>query len=137
MPGTGMPLDWLVERMEQCKAMEKILLLDVVHAGNGADLAQQPSNPVLLSKLKTPLATVVVIANSSADERGTELTNERHGLFGRAVADGFAGEADDDRDLKVTVKELVDHVKKRLATAKLPEGVKQTPYVLNAKGNSP
>jgi hypothetical protein len=128
MPGTGLPLDWLVEQIEGCKADEKLLLLDLVHAGSGRDLDRQPSLPDLIYQLKTPIHSVDIIGSAGAGQRGSVLPAERQGAFAHFVARGFAGEADADRDLVVTGDELETYLKAQFAEVSLPGGVEQGPF---------
>ncbi|REJ93888.1 MAG: hypothetical protein DWQ29_03425, partial [Planctomycetota bacterium] len=138
MPGTGLPLDWVIEQIEACRADEKILLLSVVNSGGGEDLEHQPSTPDLLYKLQTPIKTIDVIGSCSEEERGLNLPNSRHSLFGRFVADGFAGAADADKDLEITAGELFDYLESRFETADLPGDAVQTPFRLgNSSGGDP
>ena len=87
MSATGLPLDWLVEQIEGCKAEEKLLLLDIVHAGRGSDLDQQPSLPQLVYQLKTPIHSIDIIGSASEDQRGNVLPDERHGAFAHFVSE--------------------------------------------------
>jgi len=133
MPETGLPLDWLVERLEACPVTDKLLLLDVVHEGNGTDLDQQPSTPDLVYGLKTPILTLDVIGSCSENQRG-HLLDQRRGAFAEFVSAGLSGPADVDRDLRVTGDELFEYLKQRFAEAQLPGGAMQTPFRLAPRG---
>ena len=112
---TGLPLDWLVEQLEACPAEEKLLLLDVVHDGNGPDLKRQPSLPEMLGKLSTPVETVDIIGSSDGTRPPGVLKDRRHGVFADLVAKGFAGAADDRLDLRVSGSELFRYLQKSLS----------------------
>lgn len=128
MPGTGLPLDWLVEQIEGCKAGEKLLLLDLVHTGRGEDLAREPSLPEMIYQLKTPIRTVDIIGSASEEQRGQVLPAERQGAFAHFVALGFAGAADANRDLVITGDELESYLETQFAEASFSGGAKQQPF---------
>jgi hypothetical protein len=121
MPLTGLPLDWLVERLEAASSQDKLLLLDCTHPGTGRDLERQPSPPELLARLKTPLRTVTVVASCGEGERGQILPEADRGLFAHFVAEAFSGRADRDRDLHVSAEELFEFLQ-----SEMPAG-SQTP----------
>src|SRR5262249_4974034 len=111
MEETGLKLDWLVEKLEECPSQDKILLLDFSHKGTGGkDLEQQPSTAEMVQKLKTPLKTTSIIASCSPGERGLAIAGQNRSLFAQCVADGFSGRADANLDLRVTAPELFAHL---------------------------
>ena len=69
MSATGIPLDEIIETLERCPAQNKLLLLDLTHAGDRPDVAGQPDLPRLLSSLKAQPKTVRNIGASSENER--------------------------------------------------------------------
>ncbi|WP_197443804.1 serine/threonine-protein kinase [Maioricimonas rarisocia] len=115
MQQTGLPLDWLVQQLEASPAEEKILLLDVVQAGDGPDLKRQPSLPEMIDKLSTPVETVDIIGSSDRSRPPGILKNRQHGAFADLVARGFAGAADANRDLRITGDELFGYLQRRFA----------------------
>lgn len=134
MPATGLPLDWLVTQLERCATEDKLLLLDIVHEGNGPDLAQQPPLPDMLYKLKSTIRQTDVIGSASAGQRGLDLPGTNHGAFARFLAEGYSGAADADEDLHITGDELYSFLKRQLASAELPGGKQQMPFRLKASG---
>ncbi len=107
MEKSGLPLDGLVDLLERCPAQEKLLLLDLTHAGDHPDVEGQPDLPKLLSALTTPLKTVRIIGASSEGERSVAIEDGRRGWFGTSLDRAFAGAADADRDLKIRADELI------------------------------
>ncbi len=130
---TGLPLQWLVDRLEGCKAKEKLLLLDCGRAGDGADLEREPSSAEMLGSLDAPpgraaLRTVTAIANSKAGGRGAVWPERGHGLFAALAAEGYSGAADKNRDLRLEPTELFGYLQEailspaeKLAVAQSPE----------------
>jgi serine/threonine-protein kinase len=127
MAKTGVPLDWLVQRLEECAAEDKLLLLDCSHLGNQKDLQSQPSTATMVRKIKTPRKTTSIIASCDDGQRGIDLKEKQLSLFASYVAEGFGGPADANRDLRVTAQELFDFLKKSMDAARIEGGVKQTP----------
>lgn len=116
LDGTGLRLDWLVEQLETCVGREKILMLDASHTGNGPDLARQPSTAEMVESLKSgsppvSLKTAAIIASCSKNETGRDWPEKQHGLFARALADGFSGRADANKDLLIDTHEIFDYIK--------------------------
>lgn len=117
MAQTGLPLDWLAEKLNACRAAEKLLLLDVCPAGNGRDLQRQPGAPALPKKLTTPLKSTVMLLPCGEGERSLVWPEKQRGLFAWTVGRGFDGGADADRDLKITPRELFDYVQREMQAA--------------------
>lgn len=120
MAQTGLPLDGLVDLLERCPAKEKLLLLDLTHAGDHPDVEGQPDLPKLLSALTTPLKTVRIIGASSEGERSVALAEGRRGWFGTQLDRAFAGAADTDRDLKINSTELIKSLEAAAAQSDPP-----------------
>ncbi|HUG92847.1 MAG TPA: serine/threonine-protein kinase, partial [Planctomycetaceae bacterium] len=112
---TGLPLEWVVERLEACPARDKLLLLDCSHTGTGSDLTRQPSTAEMLQTLKAPLRSTVAIASCAPGERGLVWPEKRHGRFAWFVAQAFNGKADADRDLHLTAAELFRYLETSMA----------------------
>ncbi len=130
---TGVPIDWLVQAMENCPSQNKLLLLDTCHPGLGADSMSEPSPETVLASLKQPPKTTTIIGNCENGERGFLVNEEQYSLFAHEVAKGFGGPADADRDLMIRPAELYRYLKSALKNAKIPGGKTQTPYRLGGE----
>ncbi len=117
MAQTGLPLDWLAGKLNACRAVEKLLLLDVFPSGNGRDLRRQPGAGTILKKLTVPLASTAVLLPCGDGEHSLIWRDKQRGLFAWTVGRGFDGGADVDRDLKITPGELSDYVQKELQSS--------------------
>ncbi|MBU4270547.1 MAG: serine/threonine protein kinase [Planctomycetes bacterium] len=129
---TGLPLQWLIDRLEDCKAKEKLLLLDCGRAGDGADLDKEPSSAEMLGSLDAPagraaLRTVTAIANSKAGGRGAIWPEKGHGLFAVLAAEGYSGAADKNRDLRLEPTELFDYLQEAIVSPAEKLAVAQSP----------
>ncbi len=129
---TGLPLQWLVDRLESCKAKEKLLLLDCGRAGDGADLDKEPSSAEMIGTLDAPpgraaLRTVTAIASSKAGGRGAVWSEKGHGLFAVLAAEGYSGAADKNRDLRIEPTELFGFLQKAIVSPAEKLAVAQSP----------
>ncbi|MEX0703733.1 MAG: serine/threonine-protein kinase [Planctomycetales bacterium] len=125
---TGIPLQWLLDRLDRCPSTDKLLLLDVRPAQPAAEAETGPpiSAAEALGLLERPPQSTAVIAADSAGETGLDLPERHASLFANAAAEGFRGPADADRDLHITPQELFAFVRDHMA-ATAPAGAKQTP----------
>lgn len=130
MSDTGLPLDWLIEQLEACSAEDKILFLDCSHEGRGRDLTRQPSTAEMLQTLSVRLKSTAVIASCRAGQRGLDWDEKRHGVFAWFLAEGFAGPADRNRDLRITANEISQYLRDRMSQLSLPGGRSQTPVLV-------
>ncbi|NQT16756.1 MAG: caspase family protein [Planctomycetes bacterium] len=129
---SGLGLQWLVDRLEECPARRKLLLLDTSNAGTGADLRQQPSAAEMLETLegregRAPLRTVTAIAGSSAGQRGHGWPTQEHGIFPYSLSEGYSGGADPNRDCRIEPAELFAFLNPAMTAASAEIQQSQTP----------
>jgi hypothetical protein len=112
---TGFPLKWLVGKLEDCRAEEKILLLDTCQAD------ESPSSEELILSLRAPGGTkvsksVTLVGSCSKGQSGAVVERDGEALsaFAAATADAFGGKADVDRNLRVDAGELYNFVHSQL-----------------------
>jgi len=132
MDSTGLPLQWLVDELEKCRAKEKLLLLDCSHAGKGADPAKEPSTAEMLRTLKAPpgrapLRTITAIASCQAGQQGLDWPEKQHGLFAWLLAQGYSGDADKNRDTRLEPTELFAYLQTAMAASSKHLGGTQSP----------
>lgn len=130
---TGVPVQWLIQELENCPSENKMLLMDTCHSGFGGDLKFQPSPKVVIESLPNPPKTTTVIGNCDEGETGHLIENEKYSLFAHELIQGFGGPADANRDLKITPTELFDYLKSTIGKAKIPGGRSQTPVRIHGK----
>jgi len=128
---TGLSLQWLVDRMEQCKAKEKLLLLDACQATPGIDPQKEPSTAEMFQSLVAPagraaLRTVTGMASCLEGQRGHVLADGQHGLFASSLAQGYAGDGDKNRDGRLEPTELFAFLGESMAASAKKTGLAQT-----------
>jgi len=131
---TGLPLQWLVDELEKCPAKEKLLLLDCCQAGEGADLAKQPSTAEMIQSL-TPkpgyakLRTVTALVSCKPGQRGLVFSDKRHGLFAWLLSESYSGRADKNRDNRLEPTELFTYLNDEMVKAAALLKGTQTPQL--------
>jgi hypothetical protein len=129
---TGLPLQWLVNHLEECQATQKLLLLDCSHAGAGKDLEWQPSTAEMIQSLKAStgqaaLRTVTAIVSAKAGQRGLVMPDGPHSLFAWHLGKAYLGEADKNLDNRLEPTELFTYLNVAMPAASTPLGGAQAP----------
>jgi serine/threonine-protein kinase len=130
MSATGVSLDWLAGKLNDCKSKDKLLILDVTPAGNGKDLQRQLAGAALVNSLKTPLKSTTTIIACDKDQQSRNWEEKRHSLFGWMLAEAIQGAADTDRDLHLTPEELFTYLKVQSESAPTRVGNEQLPVLV-------
>ncbi|MEW6542977.1 MAG: SUMF1/EgtB/PvdO family nonheme iron enzyme [Nitrospirota bacterium] len=128
------PLKALYESLNALPAKQVLVLLDSCFSGSvGRSLLAKGARPMVLS-LENPLLAagkVVVLAASTGTQISSDYDKAGHGLFTYALLTGLHGEADQDKDGLVTLKELYPYVRKQVAETAVEElNREQTPVLL-------
>src|SRR5262249_49181347 len=99
--------DDLRDMLRQCKATQKLLILDCCHAGGekGDAPAGSPSGQELGASFRSAEG-LITLASCRKSEKSHEWPARGHGLFSYFVAEGLSGKADYDRNGVVDSDEL-------------------------------
>lgn len=111
LPKTAISLRDVLTRIDQSAARERLVILDCARGGDGPDLAKQPSTQEMVDRLKTsgmPLTRLAILASCAKGQSGSVLSHDDVDAFLVAVALGYRGNADQNRDLEITPRELFD-----------------------------
>ena len=130
MPASGVALDWLAEKLNECSSKDKLLVLDVTPAVMGKDSQRQLAGKALLDKLKTPFQSTHVILACDKGQQSRVWAEKQHGLFAWWLAEALQGAADTDRDLHLTPDELFGFLKQQSETAQAKVFADQTPVMV-------
>ena len=128
---SGLLFHWLIERLEECTAREKLLVLDGCHAASETQAAGQPSTQEMVelykqSVPKPALKTVTVLASCSRRQRGVVLGADG-GLFARSVAQALTGSGDANGDNRVNSSELFEFARNAMTSYISDDNQTQTP----------
>lgn len=126
---TGLPLQWLVQQVESCKAQEKLILLDTTHA-----VAQPPSaypSAVELAESvkenpRRPVSTsAYVVAACGPGQMSSKADGQ--GVFASVFAEALTGSADLNRNHRIDVTELFTLLSSRVPSIASASDKQQTP----------
>ncbi len=134
---SGLPLDWLIDALDGCKASKKVLFLECPAETNGGESGPATATEMvkLLQDTKRggyPKYTHVLANAQPGDKTGGVVSSESGDegtAFGAAISEAFAGKADRERDASVQITELTNYVTKRAAAIAGSVQAKQTPYL--------
>ncbi|NUQ64066.1 MAG: caspase family protein [Pirellulales bacterium] len=102
--------DELRDMLRQCKASQKLLVLDCCHAGSEkGDDGPGPSSEEIGAAFNKAEG-LVTLASCGKQEKSREWEEKGQGLFTYYLAGGLRGPADADRDGYVTSDELYNYV---------------------------
>lgn len=121
---SGLSLAWLRQQMEDCLADEKLLMLDICHDGEGADLTSQPPASTMLAAVKPErdpavFRTTFAITASGPSDRSLVLHDEQHGAFAWFVSEGLSGDGDKNKDVHLEPTELFDFLSTSMASVEI------------------
>ncbi len=113
--------------LESCKAREKLLILDLYHAGDKAD-ERAAMSQTAWSELGNGAMTLLACGPRQYSHEDTQLG---HGLFVHFLAEGLRGAADEkmegNRDGKVDVGEAFKYARNKVTQQTLKSGTLQVP----------
>ena len=133
---TGVPLGWLVEKLDAAAARDKLLLLDTCHDVSEELRASQPSTAELIAQYKEQagrgsIQTVTIVASCASGQRGHRLGTNTHGLFAETLGQAFSGSADQNRDNRLSSAELFEFAVDRMGKFVSPGTEIQRPVLFS------
>jgi uncharacterized caspase-like protein len=108
LPVTGIPLHYVRELLERCKASQKVLILDACHSGAGRDVATMTAH--FRESLDVGRG-IYTIASCDADQVSHEWPEKSHGVFTYFLAEGILGSSQPDAGGKVTLDSVYSWVR--------------------------
>ena len=133
---TGIPVSWLRDRIAECDASFKMLVLDACHAGS--EKGATDNSGVAARELGEPfrdLEGVVTLASSKADEKSLLWDEKSQSLFSYWLNQGLKGHADSNGDAEVDIDELNRYVHRHVTrTARRRFQRSQTPVRIVRSG---
>ncbi len=135
---TGYALQELYDNLGKIQAKSITVFLDACFSGgtrNNQSLFSE-SRPVHL-KVKGSIVSdnTVVFSASANNEISSGYSQKLHGLFTYFVLKGFNGDADGNKDEKITVEELQNYLSENVSTQAKKMGREQNPQLLGKERN--
>ncbi|MHB9024284.1 MAG: WD40 domain-containing protein [Armatimonadota bacterium] len=108
-------LDWrdFIAALREVRAKRVLVLADTCQSGGIA--GDQPMNNDELARKLNKEAHRLVFTAATRDEVSRERADWGHGAFTKALLEALAGQADTDKDGRLTFQELKDYVPDRVA----------------------
>ena len=134
-PGlTALRTDNLRDMLNQCKADQKILILDCCHSGGEKDAEAQGFSSQELGLAFKKAAGLITLASCDQGEKSREWDAKSHGLFTWYLSEGLKGSADYDSDKIVDSSELYRYTFDNVSlTAQREWGASQSPKLLRGE----
>lgn len=121
-PSGLFPLKDFYEMLSTLNVKEVIVLLDSCFSGySGRSVLPKGTRPIGISADKQLSTGVIVLAAASGSQRSSDYEKVQHGLFTHYILTGLKGEADQDDDRIVTLKELYAYVRKNVSNTAIEE----------------
>ncbi|MBI5058023.1 MAG: caspase family protein [Nitrospirae bacterium] len=128
------PLKRMYDALNKLPSEKIIVMLDSCFSGAGErSVAREGSRPISISVENPVLAggKVAVLAAASGTQISSDYDKVKHGLFTYYLLKGMRGDADSDKDGKVSLAELYDYIKENVSrTASIELNRDQTPVLL-------
>ncbi len=114
---SGYEIDAIYEQLSKLEAASVTVFLDACFSGANRD--EEPlltdARPVFMEVSDTATRNVTVFSASGGKEISSAWPEKKHGLFSYFLMKGMRGDADANKDKKITVGELGDYVKKNVS----------------------
>lgn len=115
---TLVPLSEVYAQLQECKAGFKLMLVDACRNDPVSDFSRTARPSVKLEggfrTRAAPPGGVVAFYSCSAGQKAYEHDALKHGIFFHFLIKGLNGEADGNKDRKVTLGELEDYLQERV-----------------------
>lgn len=129
---TAISWQWICDKMDQCCAKNKILIIDACHSGAGKD----PAASVRMSyrvfeQLSKNTEGYVCITSCSGGQLSYELPELGQGIFSHYLVDGILGAADPLGQGIINIESLFNYARERTLRHAKQLGVEQEPYLIS------
>lgn len=108
----GIPLQHVHEKLEQCKARRKVLIVDACHSGAGRDVGVMHADMAVALQSASGFAT---ITSCGAEEQSHEWEEKGHGVFSYFLNQAMRGGCPPAGDGKLSLDRIYEWVEDRVA----------------------
>jgi len=107
--GTALSFDLIRQQLSQCRAAQKLLVLDSCHSGGAVNTPFTPANAETGEQFSRARG-LITLASCRSRESSLESGRNGHGIFSLSLARGLTGAADYDGNQLVDSDEVYRHV---------------------------
>ena len=114
---TGFEMDKLYEQVSDLGAASVTVFLDACFTGanRNNEMLLADARPVFMEVDATATGNVTVFSAAGGKEISSAWPEKKHGLFSYYLMKGMRGDADENKDNKITVGELGDYVRQNVS----------------------
>jgi hypothetical protein len=124
LPVTGIPIQYVRDLLDRCKARQKVLILDACHSGAGRDVAAMTSH---FRESLDAGKGIYTIAACDADQISYEWPEKQHGVFTHFLAEAIREAAAPDPDGCVTLDRVYDYTREKVCSWTAGRRIRQEP----------
>ncbi len=121
---TGIPVPYVQELLDRCRARQKILVLDACHSGAGRDVVTMSAG--MLDDIAAAKG-IYTITSCDAAELSHEWAEKGHGVFSYYLAEALAGSCPFDLDGRLTLDGVYEWTHARVREWARAHRAQQTP----------
>jgi len=128
---TGYSLETMFQNLNNLNAKSVTIFLDACFTGANRENEMLLANarPVSIELKNNYVKNITVLSATSNNEISSSYPKARHGLFSYFLMKGMQGEADTNKDDKLTINELFDYTKKNVSRIAGTLDREQTPQL--------
>jgi hypothetical protein len=120
----GIPLSYLQGLIQQCRAKQKLLILDACHSGSGRDF--DPMSKDTENQIKAA-SGFYTMSSCSSEEVSYEWNDKQHGVFSYYLTEALQGACNADEQGLLTVDRVYQYVYNKVSKWALKNRCKQNP----------
>jgi len=133
LPVTGIPIQYVRDMLDRCKASQKVLILDACHSGAGRDVATMGTDFRGALNAGKGLYT---IASCDADQISYEWPEKQHGVFTHYLVEALRHGAPVEPDGRVLLDRVYDWARNGILAWTAGKRLKQEPVrICRTKGD--
>jgi len=129
---TGIPVPYIQELLNRCKARQKVLILDACHSGAGRDVSTMAAP--MMETLSAGKG-IYTLTSCDVDELSHEWDEKAQGVFSYYLAEALSGSCPPDAHGRITAEAVYDWVYTHVQRWSWDRRCKQTPRrLVNSSG---
>jgi len=133
LPVTGIPIQYVRDMLDRCKASQKVLILDACHSGSGRDVATMTTG---FREALDAGKGLYTIASCDSDQISYEWPEKQHGVFTHYLVEALRHGAPVEPDGRVLLDRVYDWARNGILAWTADKRLKQEPIrICRIKGD--